>query len=62
MNLFSKKISSIEYFDSIVLIKISKKKYSLSKNLHNNKKLNPNFTDYRFKRSIAKKNDSKYLS
>ena len=59
MNLFSKKISSIEYFDSIVIIKISKKKYSYSKNLHNNKKLNSFFTDYRFKRTIIKKNDSK---
>ena len=39
MNLFSKKISSIEYFDSIVIIKISNKKYSYSKNLHNNKYL-----------------------
>ena len=59
MNLFSEKISSIEYFDSIVIIKISKKKYSYSKNLHNNKKLNPFFTDYRFKRTIIKKNNNK---
>ena len=59
MNLFSKKISSIEYFDSIVIIKISNKKYSYSKNLHNNKKLNSFFTDYRFKRTIIKKNNSK---
>ena len=59
MNLFSKKISSIEYFDSIVIIKISKKKYSYSKNLYNNKKLNSFFTDYRFKRAIIKKNNNK---
>ena len=59
INLFSKKISSIEYFDSIVIIKISNKKYSYSKNLHNNKKLNSFFTDYRFKRTIIKKNNSK---
>ena len=54
MNNLSKKIFSIEYFDSIVLLNINKKKISYSKNLHNNKKLNPFFTDYRFKRIAAK--------
>ncbi|MBD1167153.1 hypothetical protein IDG99_01620 [Pelagibacterales bacterium SAG-MED09] len=53
MNDLSKKIYSIEYFDSIVLFNINKKKLSYSKNLHNNKKLNPHFIDYRFKRPNA---------
>jgi hypothetical protein len=55
MNNFSKKIYSIEYFDSIVLLNINKKKLNYSKNLHNNKKLNPHFIDYRFKRSKSEK-------
>ena len=55
LNIFSKKVYSIEYFDSLVLIKINKK-FKYSKNLHNNKKLYPYFVDYRFKRSIIKKN------
>lgn len=55
INVFSKKIYSIEYFDSIVLFNINKKKLNNSKNLHNNKKLNPNFIDYRFKRLKNKK-------
>ena len=59
MNIFSKKIYSIEYFDSIVLININKKKISYSKNIHNNKKLNPNFIDYRFKRLISKQRNYK---
>lgn len=58
MNYLSKKIYSIEYFDSIVLINIIKKETTYSKNLYNNKKLNPFFTDYRFKR-IAIKNPKK---
>ena len=59
MNIFSQKIYSIEYFDSIVLININKKKISYSKNIHNNKKLNPNFIDYRFKRLISKQRNYK---
>ncbi len=55
MNNISKKIYSIEYFDSIVLLNMSKKKINYSKNLHNNKKFNPYFTDYRFKKSKFKK-------
>ena len=58
MNNLSKKIYSIEYFDSIVLLNICKKKLSYSKNLHNNKKLNPHFIDYRFKRTKSKKKHS----
>ena len=59
MNVFSKKIHSIEYYDSITLININKKQFSFSKNLQNNKKLNPNFIDYRFKRLISQKEDYK---
>ncbi len=58
MNNLSKKIFSIEYFDSIVLLNI-KKIINRSKNLHNNIKLNPNFIDYRFKRLGSKKNFAK---
>ncbi len=50
LNYLSKKIFSIEYFDSIVKINISKKNMNYSSHLQNNKKLNPFFTDYRFKR------------
>ncbi len=51
MNDFSKKIFSIEYFDSMVLININKKKINYSKNLQNNKKFDPFFTDFRFKKN-----------
>jgi hypothetical protein len=59
MNAFSKKIYSIEYYDSITLININKKQSSFSKNLQNNKKLNRNFIDYRFKKLISQKKDYK---
>ena len=59
MNIFSKKIYSVEYFDSIVKININKSKINYSKNLQNNKKLNSNFIDYRFKKLITKKNYNK---
>ena len=49
LNIFSKKISSIEYYDSITVINIAKKKLSKTKNLENNKKLRNFFDDYRFK-------------
>ena len=55
MNEISNKIYSIEYYDSIVAINIKKKNLNYSKNIQNNKKLNSNFTDYRFKRIINKK-------
>ncbi len=50
INQFSKKIYSIEYYDSIVCININKNKLKISQNLENNKKLRKYFTDYRFKR------------
>ena len=59
MNIFSKKIYSVEYFDSIVKININKSKINYSKNLQNNKKLNSNFIDYRFKKLTTKKNYNK---
>ncbi len=61
MNYLSKKIFSIEYFDSIVLINVNKKIVNYSKNLHNNKKLNPFFTDYRYKRATNNSNKNNNL-
>ena len=54
LNIFSKKIYSIEYFDSIVAFKIDQKKCKITKNLENNKKLRNFFTDYRFKKDRNK--------
>ena len=59
LNNFSKKIYSIEYFDSIIKININKKKFNYSKNLHNNKKLYPFFSDFRFKRLNSKMHNYK---
>jgi hypothetical protein len=50
INQFSKKIYSIEYYDSIVCINVNKEKFKISQNLENNKKLRNFFTDYRFKK------------
>ena len=50
MNEFSKKIYSIEYYDSIACININKKDLKTSQNLENNKKLRNFFTDFRFKK------------
>ena len=50
MNNFSKKIYSIEYFDSITVFKINSKLCKKSKNLENNKSIRKFFTDYRNKR------------
>ena len=49
LNMFSKKISSVEYYDSITVINIAKKKMNKTKNLENNRKLRNFFDDYRFK-------------
>jgi len=54
MNYFSKKIYSLEFYDSITVINIAKKKLSQTSNLENNKKLRNFFDDYRFKKE---KND-----
>jgi len=54
MNYFSKKIYSLEFYDSITVINIAKKKLSKTLNLENNKKLRNFFDDYRFKKE---KND-----
>jgi hypothetical protein len=53
LNSLSKLINSIEYFDSITVIKIAKKKLSKSKNLENNKKLRFFFDDFRFNKGNA---------
>tara|TARA_X000000950_G_scaffold170068_1_gene207399 strand:+ start:917 stop:1777 length:861 start_codon:yes stop_codon:yes gene_type:complete len=50
INFFSKKIQSLEYYDSITVINISKSKLSKSKNLENNKKLRNLFDDFRYKK------------
>ena len=67
LNFISKKINSIEYYDSITVINIAKKKLNKSKNLENNKKLRNYFVDYRYKRKniskkIEKKNFSNFFS
>tara|TARA_B100000900_G_scaffold332450_1_gene293334 strand:- start:1083 stop:1904 length:822 start_codon:yes stop_codon:yes gene_type:complete len=58
MNYLSNKIFSIEYYDSIVIINILKKKVGYSKNLFNNKSLKTSFTDFRFKRVINQKSNN----
>ncbi len=62
LNFISKKINSIEYYDSITVINISKKNLVKSENLENNKKLRNYFDDYRYKMAnISKKNKNKIL-
>jgi len=62
-NQFSNKISSIEYFDSIVCINISKKKLNISKNIENNKKLRTSFSDYRFKKTnLGSADENKFIN
>ena len=51
LNIFSNKVFSIEYFDSLVVFKINKKKHNKSRNLENNKKLRNLFSDYRYKKN-----------
>ena len=66
MNDFSKKIHSIEYFDSIVVFKINSKECKKTKNLQNNILLRKYFDDYRYKKNInlneTKKQTSKIKS
>ena len=50
LNYLSKLIYSIEYYDSITVINIAKKRLTKSKNLENNIKLRNYFDDYRFKK------------
>ncbi len=51
LNVFSSKVYSIEYFDSLVVFKIKKKKCKKTTNLENNKKLRNFFSDYRYKKN-----------
>ena len=63
LNFISKKINSIEFYDSITVINIAKKNLSQSKNLENNKKLRNFFDDYRYKRILSseiKSGDKKF--
>ena len=53
LNNLSMLINSIEYFDSITVFNIAKKKLIKSKNLENNKKLRIFFDDFRFKKEIS---------
>ena len=53
LNNLSKLINSIEYFDSITVVNIAKKKLIKSQNLENNKKLRIFFDDFRFKKGIS---------
>ena len=50
VNIFSKKIRSIEFYDSISVINFSENDLNKSKNLENNKKLRNFFDDYRYKK------------
>ena len=50
LNYFSKKIYSLEFYDSITVINIAQKELYKTKNLENNKKLRNYFDDYRFKK------------
>jgi len=61
MNTFSKKIYSIEYFDSIISFKIDKNKCKKTKNLENNPMLRNYFTDYRFKKDLKKSKKSNFI-
>ncbi len=58
LNLFSERVSSIEYFDSIVVFKINRKSCAMSKNIENNKKLRNFFIDYRYKKNSNNIDDS----
>ena len=51
LNSLSKLINSIEYYDSITVINIAKKKLTMSKNIENNKSLRVYFDDFRFYKS-----------
>ena len=59
LNYLSKKINYIEYYDSITVINIAKKKLIKSSNLENNKKLRVYFDDFRFKRENINQNFNK---
>ena len=65
INFFSKKIQSLEYYDSITVINISKTKLTKSKNLENNKKLRNLFDDFRYKKEkniSTNKDDNIFLN
>mgnify|MGYP001338635071 CR=1 FL=1 len=59
LNHFSKIINSIEYFDSITVINIARRRLTNSKNLENNKKLRIFFDDFRFRKESINNNQKK---
>jgi len=59
LNYLSRIVNSIEYFDSITVINIAKKKLIKSKNLENNKLLRIFFDDYRFNKGDTNTNPKK---
>mgnify|MGYP001490550182 CR=1 FL=1 len=61
MNFVSRKIHSINYYDSIVVINFNNKNMKYSKNLKNNNKLKSFFVDFRFLR-IKKIYNNYYLN
>ncbi len=59
INYFSQIINSVEYYDSVTVINIGKKRLTKSKHLENNKKLRVYFDDFRFKNENNMKNSTK---
>ena len=59
INYLSKLIQSIEYYDSITVIKIAYKKLKKSKRLENNVKLRVYFDDFRYKKDNSNINSIK---
>ena len=53
----SKIIYSVEFYDSIIIFNINRKKCLISKNLENNIRLRKLFTDYRFKKGKKSNQD-----
>ena len=61
LNSISKKIHSIEYYDSITVINIANKNLNKTNNLENNTKLRNFFDDYRFKKEMKVSKDKNFF-
>ena len=59
LNYLSKTINSVEYYDSVTVINIGKKKLTKSRNLENNGKLRIYFDDFRFRKENSIENSIK---
>ena len=59
LNYLSKTINSVEYYDSVTVINIGKKKLTKSRNLENNRKLRIYFDDFRFRKENSIENSIK---